>query len=139
MVRKATSPSSVGSQKENTGVDAREQMKSMKDKAKSARRAAGRVGSDEAEQPEATQDYDEKLDEEVEQPKATQDYDEKLDEEDAEEDEQEEEGDGSPKGRKRVRVNTEGDARNIDLKGKAKAGPKTLPRDDDGYATFGSL
>lgn len=48
------------------------------------------------------------------------------------------EGEGSPKGRKRARVNTEGDARPSrgDTKGKAKVEPMTLPRDVDGCVYY---
>ena len=43
-------------------------------------------------------------------------------------------GDGSLKGRKRARVNENGDARTVqaDRKGKGQARVQTLPRDEDG-------
>ncbi|GJE87507.1 structural maintenance of chromosomes protein [Phanerochaete sordida] len=114
MVRKATSPSSAGSHKENAGVAAREQTKAAKNR---GGRRAGRVESDDEE----------------DGPEPAQDHDENAEDEGGEEDEDEEDGEGSPKGRKRARVNTEGDARPVDLKGKGKAEPKTLPRDEDGF------
>ena len=52
-----------------------------------------------------------------------------------EDDNDEDEEGGSPKGRKRARANTQGDAHasQVDVKGKMKEEVKTLPRDDDGW------
>jgi structural maintenance of chromosomes protein 5 len=121
MVRKATSPTSEGSQKENTVVGTRDQPRLEKNKGKSARRAA-RVGSDE--EGEQSQDIMQQ-----------DDTDEKKDDYEVPS-EDEEGGQGSPRGRKRARANSFGEARlsQVDIKGKAKMEPNTLERDLDGYA-----
>lgn len=123
MARKLASPVSESSQKENTGPHARGQPVSWKAKGNGAARAV-RVESDEED--DMTQNGTQGGDAEEEDIKTEE-------EEDAEEEEE-----GSPKGRKRARANTLGDARpsQSGIKSKVKMEPKTLPRDDDGYAVL---
>lgn len=124
MARKLASPVSESSQKENTGLRAPRQPVSGKAKGKGVARAV-RVESDEED--DMAQNGTQGGDAEEEGVRTEE-------EEDAEAEEEE----GSPKGRKRARANTLGDARpsQSDIKGKVKMEPKTLPRDDDGYAVF---
>lgn len=90
------------------------------------KRRAARVDSDDDEAaPDATQDFASTQD-----AYAIEDHKDDDDADDAGEDGDE----GSPKGRKRARANTHGDAHvsQVDVKGKVKEEVKTLPRDDDG-------
>jgi structural maintenance of chromosomes protein 5 len=121
MARGVASTESDGSQKENTDSFA-PRIKTEKINNKGKGRAPQRIESD---------------DEEDEVLQQTQ-----LGVSDVEEDAEGEnnsdlEGQSSPKGRKRARANTQGDARplvaNGSINGKAKKDPTTLPRDTDGY------
>lgn len=125
MVRKVTSPLSDDSQKEPNGAGG--QPSSEKMNGKSARRA-GRVESDEEDQQEEHEDGRDN--------DATDDADGDVEEDDDDVGEDE----GSSRGRKRARANSLGDSRpsQVDVKGKAKMEPKTLPRDEDGYVPFSS-
>lgn len=112
MVRTVASPdsqeSSAGNNRARSAADPK------------GKRRAARVDSDDDEAaPDATQDA-----------YAIEDHKDDDDADDAGEDGDE----GSPKGRKRARANTHGDAHvsQVDVKGKVKEEDKTLPRDDDG-------
>ena len=120
MARKHASPVSESSQKENADFRARGQPISEKVKGKSAQRTALREEVDAG----GELDHNEASGEEKEGDQG--------EEEEVEQEEEEEEG--SPKGRKRARANTLGDARPSQLE--VKTEPKTLPRDLDGCASF---
>ena len=129
MTRRASSDATNDSLKENTDFNARTKADKAKQGKATRNARAARVE-------EQHEDEDSRVPGEDDAGEGeTQDgeYDE---DEGAEGDEDGQDG-GSPKGRKRARANSIGDSHpSGSKKGKAKAEPKTLPRDVDGYVPF---
>ncbi|PCH40750.1 nucleoside triphosphate hydrolase protein [Wolfiporia cocos MD-104 SS10] len=117
MPRKAASPASEDSQKENHGLRGRKDSDKMAQQQNAKGKGIARrqiVSEDETR--EIVEDDDEREGEE-------------------EDEENEENEDASPKGRKRVRINEEGDSRPVDddVEPVKKERIRTLPRDVDGF------
>ncbi|KZT06482.1 P-loop containing nucleoside triphosphate hydrolase protein [Laetiporus sulphureus 93-53] len=131
MARKVASPVSDDSQKENTGVRTRVKAEKMNQKklSKGKEPMRRRVEIEEQENEKEPEEFEEE----------EQEDELENDEDDAQDDEEEgeERENASPKGKKRVRLNANGDSRPADsqLKAEKQGKPRgqTLPRDVDGF------
>ncbi|KAJ3553657.1 hypothetical protein NM688_g3492 [Phlebia brevispora] len=124
MTRREPSAATDDSQKENTGVRTKSSAEKVKFEKVTRSRRGARV-------------EEEQIDEERHvSPAADGNEEENGDAQNENNDinEDDDQGEGSSHGRKRARANSFGDSRpSAHDKGKAKAEPRTLPRDDDGY------
>ncbi|THH29882.1 hypothetical protein EUX98_g4315 [Antrodiella citrinella] len=125
MVRRAASSTTEDSLKENSGLPPHTKGKGKETKRErglsNGKSVARRVQSDDENMQEDNGDQAGEQGEDVDA------------EEDAEGEEDDEQGAGSPKGRKRARANTNGDARPSGSKVKDEKRAVTLPRDVDGF------
>ncbi|KAI0920810.1 hypothetical protein AcW1_005022 [Taiwanofungus camphoratus] len=130
MARRLLSTASDDSQKENSGINRKVKAEKMQQR-KETRKETARATRQRVE----TEDEHEEEQEEEQNEEDSQGEEEDGEGENEDEDENEE--GASPKGRKRVRVNTEGDSRAVNgtLRGakREKERMQTLPRDVDGF------